>query len=159
MKTTLKKENPLVFHDIFIMLNQNHTYNLKAAGYHFFDTHFEKYSVKFKASEAWNKLQSTQNLDLLTSEPPEFTKKNIVPDIFTYLDNYSSNTQSYLHYLSYIAIFYALSCPQHRLCCYIQFQSLVMIELHYILLNNTLTVVIYITNYYYCYYQLSYFHF
>ena len=75
MKTTLKKENPQVFHDIFIMLNQNHTYNLKAAGYHFFDTHFEKYSVKFKASEAWNKLQSTQNLDLLTSEPPEFTKK------------------------------------------------------------------------------------
>ena len=75
MKTTLKKENPQVFHDIFIMLNQNHTYNLKAAGYDFFDTHFEKYSVKFKASEAWNKLQSTQNLDLLTSEPPEFIKK------------------------------------------------------------------------------------
>ena len=58
---------------MFIMLNQNRTYNLRAAGYHFFDTHFEKYSVKFKASD---KLQSTQNLDLLTSEPPEFIKKH-----------------------------------------------------------------------------------
>ena len=62
----LKRENPQVFHEIFIMLNQNHSYNTKAATYHFLDipqvktTHFGQYSVKFQASEKWNKLQRTQ---------------------------------------------------------------------------------------------------
>ena len=37
-------------------------------------THSEQYSVKFQASETWNKLQRTQNLDLLTSAPCEFKK-------------------------------------------------------------------------------------
>ena len=80
IRNTLKKENPQVFHEMFIMLNQNHTYNTRAATYHFLDipqvktTHFGQYSVKFQASETWNNLQRTQNLDLLTSEPSEFKK-------------------------------------------------------------------------------------
>ena len=75
VRDTLKKENPPVFHEMLIMLNQNHTYNTRAATYHFFDiakvktTHFGQYSVKFQAFETWNNLQRTQNLDLLTSEP------------------------------------------------------------------------------------------
>ena len=57
IRNTLKKENPQVFHEMFIMLNQNHTYNTRAATYHFLDilqvktTHFGQYSVKFQASE------------------------------------------------------------------------------------------------------------
>ena len=72
VRNTLKRENPQVFHEMFIMLNQNHSYNTKAATYHFLDipqvktTHFGQYSVKFQASETWNKLQRTQNLNLLT---------------------------------------------------------------------------------------------
>ena len=62
VRNTLKRENPQVFHEMFIMLNQNHSYNTKAATYHFLDipqvktTHFGQYSVKFQASETWNKL-------------------------------------------------------------------------------------------------------
>ena len=68
---------------MFVMLNQNHTYNTRAATYQFPDivqvktTHFGQYSVKFQASERWNKLQGTQNLNLLTSAPSEFFKKTI----------------------------------------------------------------------------------
>ena len=86
VRNTLKKENPQVFHEMFIMLIQNHTYNTRAATCHFIDipqvktTHFGQYSVKFQASETWNNRQRTQNLDLLTSEPSEF-KKSIVRGI------------------------------------------------------------------------------
>ena len=109
VRNTLKKENPQVFHEMFVMLNQNHTCNTRAATYHFLDipqvktTHFGQYSVKFQASENWNNLQSTQNLDLLTSEPSEFKKALFE----TYLTKYSNNT---FYYLLYIAIFYLLSC-------------------------------------------------
>ena len=78
---------------MFVMLNQNHTYNTRAATYHFLDipqvktTHFGQYSVKFQASETWNNLQRTQNLDLLTSEPSEF-KKALLD---AYLTKYSNN--------------------------------------------------------------------
>ena len=53
VKNTLKKENPQVFHEMFITLNQNHTYNTRAAAYHFLDipqvktTHSGRYSVTF----------------------------------------------------------------------------------------------------------------
>ena len=93
VRNTLKKENPQVFHEMFVMLNQNHTYNTRAATYHFLDipqvksTHFGQYSVKFQASETWNNLQRTQNLDLLTSEPSEF-KKALLD---AYLTKYSNN--------------------------------------------------------------------
>ena len=86
VKNTLKKENPQVFHEMFITLNQNHTYNTRAAAYHFLDipqvktTHFGQYFVKFQASKTRNNLQRTQNLDLLASKPSEF-KKSIVPGI------------------------------------------------------------------------------
>ena len=55
VRNTLKRENPLVFHEMF-MLNQNHSYKTRAATYHFLDipqketTHFGQYSVKFQAS-------------------------------------------------------------------------------------------------------------
>ena len=74
VRNTLKRENPQVFHEMF-MLHQNHTYNTRAATYHFLDipqvktTHFGQYSVKFQASKTWNKLQRTQNLNLFTSAP------------------------------------------------------------------------------------------
>ena len=35
VRNTLKRENPQVFHEMFIMLNQNHTYNTRAATYYF----------------------------------------------------------------------------------------------------------------------------
>ena len=79
---------------MFIMLNQNHTYNTRAATYLFLDipqvktTHFGQYSVKFQASETWNNLQRTQNLDLLTSEPSEFKKALFE----AYLTKYNNNT-------------------------------------------------------------------
>ena len=93
VRNTLKKEDPQVFHEMFIMLNQNHTYNTRAATYHFLDipqvknTHFGQYSVKFQAFETWNNLQRTQSLDLLTSEPSEF-KKGLFE---AYLTKYSNN--------------------------------------------------------------------
>ena len=34
VRNTLKKGNPQVFHEMLIMLNQNHTYNTRAATYH-----------------------------------------------------------------------------------------------------------------------------
>ena len=79
---------------MFTMLNQNHSYTTKAATYHFLDilqvktTHFGQYSVKFQASETWNKLQRTQNLNLLTSATSEF-KKTLFQ---AYLTKYSNNT-------------------------------------------------------------------
>ena len=73
----VKKENPQVFHEMFIMLNQNHTYNTRAPTYHILNipqvkiTPFRQYSVKFQASKTWNNLQRTQNLNLLTSDSSE----------------------------------------------------------------------------------------
>ena len=94
VRNTLKKENPQVLHEMFIMLNQNHTCNTRAATYHSLDipqvktTHFGQYSVKFQASETWNNLQRTQNLDPLTSEPSEFNKALFE----AYLTKYNNNT-------------------------------------------------------------------
>ena len=62
---------------MFIMLNQNHTYNTRAPTYHVLNipqvkiTPFRQYSVKFQASKTWNNLQRTQNLNLLTSDSSE----------------------------------------------------------------------------------------
>ena len=85
-RNTLKKENPQFFHEMFIMLNQNHTYNTRAPTYHFLNiaqvktTYFGQYSVKFQASKTWNNLQRIQNLDLIKA-------------LFqAYLANYSNNT-------------------------------------------------------------------
>ena len=86
VRNTLKRENPQVFHEMFIMLSENHSYNTRAATYHFFDipqvrtTHFGQYSLKFQASETWNMLQRTQNLNLLTSARYDL-KKNTVSGI------------------------------------------------------------------------------
>ena len=80
VRNTLKNENPEAFHEMFVMLNQNHTYNTRAATYHFLNipqvknAHFGRYSVKFQASETWNNLQRTQNLELLASKHSEFKK-------------------------------------------------------------------------------------
>ena len=80
VKNALKREDSQVFHETFIMLNQNHSYNTRAATYHFLDirqvktTHFGQCSAKFQASETWNKLQNTHNLNLLTSAPSELKK-------------------------------------------------------------------------------------
>ena len=101
VRNTLKRENPQVFHEMFIMLNQNHSYNTKAATYHFLDipqvktTHFGQYSVKFQASETWNKLQRTQNVHLLTSEPSEFKKALFQ----AYLAKFSYSTYSNLLFI------------------------------------------------------------
>ena len=36
VRNTLKRENPQVFHEMFIMLNQNHSYNTRARATHHF---------------------------------------------------------------------------------------------------------------------------
>ena len=83
IRNTLKRENPQVFHEMILMLNQNHSYNTRAATYHFLGipqvktTHFGQYSVQFQASETWTKLERTQNLNLLTSAPSELKKKTL----------------------------------------------------------------------------------
>ena len=83
------------------MLNQNQTCNTRAATYLFLDilqvktTHFGQYSVKFQASETWNKLQRTQNVHLLTSEPSEFKKALFQ----AYLAEFSYNTYSNLLFI------------------------------------------------------------
>ena len=65
---------------MFIMLHQNHIYNTRTATYHFLGilqvktTHFGQYSVMYKVSKTWKKLQRTQNLNLLTLTPSEFKK-------------------------------------------------------------------------------------
>ena len=52
------------------MLNQNHTYNTRAATYNLLDIpevqtpHFDEFSIRFKASETWNEFQSNLNMDL-----------------------------------------------------------------------------------------------
>ena len=92
------------------MLNQNHTYNTRAAAYHFLDipqvktTHFGQYSVKIQVSETWNNLQRTQNLDLLTSKPSEFKKALFQ----AYLAKYSNSTQNnslFIIYCNFLFIF------------------------------------------------------
>ena len=76
------------------MLNQNHSYNTRAATYDFLyipqvkTTHFGQYSVKFQASKTWDKIQQTQNINLLTSLPSEL-KKTLFK---AYLNKYSNNT-------------------------------------------------------------------
>ena len=109
VRNTLKKEKPQVFHEMFIVLNQNHTYNTRAATYHFLDilqvktTHFGQYSVKFQASETWNNLQRTQNLDLLTSELlKKHCSRHTLPN--------TAITSRAIYYLLYIPIFDLLSC-------------------------------------------------
>ena len=85
------------------MLNQNHSHNTRAATCHILDflqlktAHFGRHSVKFQASETWNKLQRTQNLNLLTSAPSELKKKQFQ----AYLTKYSNNTQSNLSFIIY----------------------------------------------------------
>ena len=84
-----------MFHEMLIMLNQNHTYNTRAATYHINflqiqqvkTTRFGQYSVMFQTPEIWNNFQRTQNLDLLIFEPSEF-KKAFFP---AYLAKYSKN--------------------------------------------------------------------
>ena len=94
VRNTLKRENPQVFHEMFIMLNQNSSYNTRGATYHFFDipqvktTHFGQYSVKFQASQTWNKPQRIQNFNLLNYAPSEF-KKTLFQ---AYLTKNSNNT-------------------------------------------------------------------
>ena len=116
VRNTLKREDPQVFHETFIMLNQNHSYNARAATYHFLDipqvktTHFGQYPAKFQASETWNKLQRTQNLSLLTSAPSELKKKHCFRHI---LPNTAITPRAIYHSL-YIEIFYFIlffSCP------------------------------------------------
>ena len=90
------------------MLNQNHSHNTRAATCHILDflqlktTHFGRHSVKFQASETWNKLQRTQNLNLLTSAPSELKKKNCFRHI---LPNTAITPRAIFHLL-YIAILY-----------------------------------------------------
>ena len=86
------------------MLNQNHIYNTRAATYHVLDmpqvktSHFRQYSVNMlQASETWNKLQRTQNIDLLTSALSGFKKALFQ----AYLAKYSNNTQSNLLFIIY----------------------------------------------------------
>ena len=107
VRNTLKRENPQVFHEMFIMLNQNHNYSPRAATYHFLNipqvktAHFRQYSVKFQASEIWNKFQRTQNLNLLPSAPCEFKKhyfRHILPN--------TAITPRATYHSLYIAIFY-----------------------------------------------------
>ena len=94
VRNTLKRQNAQVFHQMFITLNQNFSYNTRAATYHFLDipqvqtTHFGQYSGKFQASETRSKLQQTQNINLLTSSPSEL-KKTLFQ---AYLNKYSNNT-------------------------------------------------------------------
>ena len=89
------------------MLNQNHSYSPRAATYHFLNIpqvktpHFRQYSVKFQASEIWNKFQRTQNLNLLPSAPCEFKKhyfRHILPN--------TAITPRAIYHSLYIAIFY-----------------------------------------------------
>ena len=94
VRNTLKRKNLQVFHEMSIMLNQNHSYNTRAATYDFLyipqvkTTHFGQYSVKFQAFKTWGKIQQTQNINLLTSLPSEF-KKTLFK---AYLNKYSNNT-------------------------------------------------------------------
>ena len=113
VRNTLKKENPQVFHEMFAMLNQNHTYNTRAATYHFLDipqvktTHFGQYSIKYQASETCSNHQRTRNPDLLTSEPSKFEKALFQ----AYLTKYSNNTKSnllFIIYYNFLFIFMSL---------------------------------------------------
>ena len=107
VRNTLKRGKPQVFHEMF-MLNQNHSHNTRAATCHILDflqlktTHFGRHSVKFQASETWNKLQRTQNLNLLTSAPSELKKKNCFRHV---LPNTAITPRAIFHLL-YIAILY-----------------------------------------------------
>ena len=116
VRNILKRENPQVFHQMFIILNQKHTYNTRAATYNFLDIwtifgQYGQYSIKFQASETWNKLQRTQNLNLLTSAPSEFKKA-----LFEEYPTNTAITPRRVYYSLYIAIFLFyftlfFSCP------------------------------------------------
>ena len=63
----IREKNLQVFHKMF-MLNRNHTYNTTAATYHSLDIPQVKtteniLNIKFQASETWNNVQRTQNLN------------------------------------------------------------------------------------------------
>ena len=80
VQNKLRKGNPTLFNEMFNMLNQNHTYNSRAATYNLlhipqvWTSHFGEVFIRFKASETWNDLQGNLNMDLLSSVISDFKK-------------------------------------------------------------------------------------
>ena len=80
VQNKLRKGNPPLFNEMFNMLNQNHTYNSRAATYNLlhipqvWTSHFGEVFIRFKASETWNDLQGNLNMDLLSSVISDFKK-------------------------------------------------------------------------------------
>ena len=78
VRNVLKKENPQVFHEMFIIISYiKTTPTTPELLYHFLDILQVKttlWTIFCKVHPRRDELQRTQNLDLLTSEPSEFKK-------------------------------------------------------------------------------------
>ena len=92
VRNTLRRENPPQFIKMLNMLNQNHTYNTRAATCNLIDitqvpiSHFGESSIRLKTSQTWNELQRSLNMVFLNYGASGF-KKSIFQ---TYFSNYNN---------------------------------------------------------------------
>ena len=87
VRKSLRRENVVIFNDMFIPLNLNYNHNTRAAINHLLDIsqkhtcHYRTYSIVFTASKVWNDILRKSNKDLLYCEFSAF-KKTIFQSFF-----------------------------------------------------------------------------
>ena len=92
VRNTLRKENPPLLNEVLNMLNQNHTYNTRAATYNLLGIpqvrtlHLGEFYIGFKASETWNQLQRNLNMDLFNCDTSDF-KRSVFEIFFANYNN------------------------------------------------------------------------
>ena len=96
VRKSLRRENVVIFNDMFTPLNLNHNHVTRAVINHLLDTpqkqtcHYRTYSIIFTASKVWNDVLRKSNKDLLYCEFYAF-KKTIFQSFFSKYENSSSN--------------------------------------------------------------------
>ena len=90
VRKSLRKENVVIFNNMFTPLNLNHDHNTHAAMNHLLDIpqtcHYGTYSMVFTASKIWNDILRKSNKDLLYCELSAF-KKTIFQRFFSKYEN------------------------------------------------------------------------
>ena len=92
VRKSLRRENVMIFNDMFTPLNLNHNHNTSAAINHLPDMphkqtcHYGTYSIAFTASKVWNDILRKSNKNLLYCKSSEF-KKIIFQRFFSKYEN------------------------------------------------------------------------
>ena len=94
LRKSLRRENVVIFNDMFTPLNLNHNHSTRASINYLFDIpqkgtcHYGTYSIVFTASKVWNDILRKSNKDLLYCEFSAF-KKTIFQSFFSKYENNS----------------------------------------------------------------------